>query len=126
MSTDRITPSSEEHHRHRLHDTRVAKRARLFRARLNHYPRLRLLYKVLVGIVGGAVVVFGIIDIPLPGPGWLIVFLGLAILGTEFPAAHRVNLWAQRTLKRFWNWFRAKRGARVQARTESRRASALR
>src|SRR6195952_1312763 len=86
-------PEHEPVRHHRMRNTRAAKRARLFRARLNHFPRLRTAYKVVVGVVGLAVVVFGIIDIPLPGPGWLIVFLGLAILGTEFPAAHRVNLW---------------------------------
>ena len=42
-------------------------------------------------IVGGLVVVLGIVAIPYPGPGWLIVFGGLAILATEFT-------WAQRLL----------------------------
>lgn len=54
---------------------------------------LDLAYRILVGVVGTAVLVTGIITIPYPGPGWLIVFAGLAILGTEF-------LWAQR-LRRF-------------------------
>ena len=40
--------------------------------------------KIVVGIVGGIVVVFGIILIPYPGPGWLTVFFGLTILATEF------------------------------------------
>lgn len=43
-----------------------------------------------VAIVGGAVVIVGIIAIPYPGPGWLIVFAGLAILATEFAWARRV------------------------------------
>ena len=33
----------------------------------------------------------GIVLIPYPGPGWLVVFAGLAILATEFA-------WARRTL----------------------------
>lgn len=42
------------------------------------------------GIVGAIVLVVGIIAIPYPGPGWLIVFAGLAILATEFAWAQRV------------------------------------
>lgn len=98
---------------HRIRNTRVAKRARLFRARLNLHPRLRTAYKVVIGVIGMAIVIIGIIDIPLPGPGWLIVFLGLAILGTEFPLAHRFNMWVQRKLHEFWARFRAWRARRA-------------
>lgn len=110
----------EEHHpahHHRLRTTRVARRARLFRARLNAFPRLRLVYKTVVGVVGIAVVIVGLILIPLPGPGWLIVFLGLAILGTEFPAAHRFNMWVQRMVGRVIARLRDRRHRRSAART---------
>jgi uncharacterized protein (TIGR02611 family) len=53
----------------------------------------RHLKRTATGIVGGLVVIIGIIAIPYPGPGWLIVFTGLAILATEFE-------WAQRILDR--------------------------
>jgi uncharacterized protein (TIGR02611 family) len=43
-----------------------------------------------IGIAGGLVVIVGIIAIPYPGPGWLIVFTGLAILSTEFEWAQRI------------------------------------
>jgi uncharacterized protein (TIGR02611 family) len=54
-------------------------------------------------IVGGAVLVVGVIAIPYPGPGWLIVFAGLAILATEFTwaqraldfARHKYDLWTE-------------------------------
>lgn len=45
-----------------------------------------------VTIVGFAVLLIGVALIPLPGPGWLIVFGGLAILATEY-------VWAQRLLR---------------------------
>lgn len=45
--------------------------------------------KVAVGIIGGVVVVIGIILIPLPGPGSLVIVGGLAILASEFPVAER-------------------------------------
>ena len=45
--------------------------------------------RLLVGLGGGLVLLIGIVLIPYPGPGWLIVFAGLAILATEFAmAAH--------------------------------------
>lgn len=43
-----------------------------------------------IGIVGGTVLLVGVIAIPYPGPGWLIVFTGLAILSTEFDWAQRI------------------------------------
>ena len=49
----------------------------------------RLVRKAAVGVVGGTVVATGIVLMPLPGPGTLIVFGGLAILGTEFDVAKR-------------------------------------
>lgn len=49
------------------------------------------LRKVLVAIVGVAVILVGIPLIPLFGPGWLIVFSGLAILASEFEWAGRLR-----------------------------------
>ena len=45
--------------------------------------------------VGPVVVVIGLILIPLPGPGWLIVFVGLAIMAPEFEPAERLLNWAR-------------------------------
>ena len=52
----------------------------------------RRVQKFTTGVAGGAVLLVGIIAIPYPGPGWLIVFAGLAILSKEFE-------WAGRALK---------------------------
>ena len=38
----------------------------------------------MIALTGSLVVLLGIIMIPYPGPGWLVVFLGLGILATEF------------------------------------------
>ena len=46
--------------------------------------------KTLVGIVGGTVLIAGLAMIPYPGPGWLVVFGGLAILATEFAFAEKL------------------------------------
>jgi uncharacterized protein (TIGR02611 family) len=44
-----------------------------------------------VFLLGFAVVGLGIIDLPLPGPGWVIIFIGFAILGSEFEFAARLR-----------------------------------
>jgi uncharacterized protein (TIGR02611 family) len=51
-----------------------------------------ILKRVLVGVVGGLITVLGVVALIAPGPGWLIIFAGLGILGTEFA-------WAARALK---------------------------
>jgi uncharacterized protein (TIGR02611 family) len=58
-------------------------RSRL-RAKLDGNPGLRALYRIGVAVVGGTVLAAGLVLIPYPGPGWLVVFAGLAILATEF------------------------------------------
>lgn len=50
----------------------------------------RLFWRVIIGIVGGAVTAFGAIALVGPGPGFLIVLAGLGILATEFAWAARV------------------------------------
>lgn len=50
----------------------------------------RQIKRVGIAIVGGLVLILGLVTIPYPGPGWLIVFAGLAILATEFEWAKHV------------------------------------
>ncbi|GGX99272.1 TIGR02611 family protein [Streptomyces hiroshimensis] len=57
---------------------------------------LHLSWQVGVFIVGLAVVVAGIIMLPLPGPGWLVIFAGMAIWATEFVWAQLVLRWTKR------------------------------
>lgn len=61
--------------------------------------------RVFIAIVGTAVFVLGIILVPLPGPGLVVMVLGLAILASEF----------------VWAW-RAKRYVERKARETARRA----
>lgn len=42
--------------------------------------------------------------LPLPGPGWLIIFTGLGLLATEFSWAKRLLRFARATLKRWTAW----------------------
>ncbi|WP_405655158.1 TIGR02611 family protein [Streptomyces sp. RK9] len=57
---------------------------------------LHLSWQVGVFIVGLAVVVAGIIMLPLPGPGWVVIFGGMAIWATEFVWAQLVLRWTKR------------------------------
>ncbi|WP_327357431.1 TIGR02611 family protein [Streptomyces sp. NBC_01304] len=57
---------------------------------------LHLSWQVGVFIVGFAVVGAGIVMLPLPGPGWLVIFGGMAIWATEFVWAQLVLRWTKR------------------------------
>ncbi|MER5751789.1 TIGR02611 family protein [Streptomyces sp. NPDC002088] len=57
---------------------------------------LHLSWQVGVFVLGLAVVVAGIIMLPLPGPGWVVIFGGMAIWATEFVWAQLVLRWTKR------------------------------
>ncbi|MFF0813968.1 TIGR02611 family protein [Rhodococcus sp. NPDC003318] len=75
------------------------------RRRIAAKPVLNLAYRVAVGVVGTVVLAVGIIAIPYPGPGWLIVFAGLGILGSEFAWAYRLLRFAKARYDQFMEWF---------------------
>jgi len=45
--------------------------------------------KLIVAVIGGTVLVIGIALIVLPGPAFIVIPIGLAILATEFAWARR-------------------------------------
>jgi len=51
----------------------------------------RLGYRVLIVLAGATTVLVGLVLVPLPGPGSLIVVLGISLLGREFAWAHRLS-----------------------------------
>ncbi|GGY10659.1 membrane protein [Streptomyces djakartensis] len=57
---------------------------------------LHVSWQVGVFVIGLAVVVTGIIMLPLPGPGWVVIFGGMAIWATEFVWAQLVLRWTKR------------------------------
>ncbi len=57
---------------------------------------LHLSWQVGIFVIGLAVVVLGIIMLPLPGPGWVVIFGGMAIWATEFVWAQLVLRWTKR------------------------------
>lgn len=56
--------------------------------------------KPLVFIVGFAVVGAGLFMLVFPGPGWAAIFVGFAILATEFAFAEKVRDWMTKELRR--------------------------
>lgn len=74
---------------------------------LRERPAYDFAYRIVVGVVGLLVFGVGILAIPYPGPGWAIVFIGLAILATEFEWAHRLLKYARERYDRVMEWFKA-------------------
>lgn len=60
--------------------------------------------KVVIGVLGAMLVIGGLVMVPFPGPGWLVVFAGLAVLATEFHWAHRLLQFSRRTLSAWTAW----------------------
>lgn len=86
----------------------------LWREGIRERPTYDFTYRIVVGVVGLAVLGVGILAIPYPGPGWAIVFLGLGILATEFEWAHRLLRYTKERYDRVMDWFKAQ-GTWVQA-----------
>jgi uncharacterized protein (TIGR02611 family) len=87
------TPATDEPGR--IHRTLDAIRAN---------PTGRVALKVTVGVLGAAVVAVGIVLIPLPGPGWAIVILGLAIWAIEFVWAKHLLHFTRRQVGSWTHW----------------------
>jgi len=59
-------------------------------------PLPRPLRRMLIVVVGSTVVLFGVLLLVLPGPGILVIIVGLAILATEFAWAEALLAAARR------------------------------
>ena len=44
-------------------------------------------------MVGTSIIIAGIFMLVVPGPGWAAIFLGFAVLATEFAYAEKVRDW---------------------------------
>ncbi len=67
-------------------------------------PVANLVYRAGVGVAGAAVVVTGVVLLPLPGPGWVVIFLGLGLLATEFAWAGRLLRFARHHVAQWTAW----------------------
>jgi uncharacterized protein (TIGR02611 family) len=92
----------------------VKRRWARWRDRLRDKPAAEFAYRITVAIIGLAVLAVGILAIPYPGPGWAIVFVGLAILATEFDWARRLLAHTRQRYDKVMAWF-CRQGRWVQA-----------
>ncbi|WP_105366838.1 TIGR02611 family protein [Mycolicibacterium porcinum] len=76
-----------------------------WRERLRSRPVADFTYRIVIGVVGTLVLAVGIVAIPYPGPGWAIVFLGLAILASEFDFAKRALRYVRARYDAVMAWF---------------------
>ena len=67
----------------------------------------KLLRRIVVGVIGGTIVLIGLALLVLPGPAFIVIPLGLLILGSEFA-------WARAVLRRAKEMIGRPRAARVE------------
>ena len=68
------------------------------------------LRKLIIALIGGTVLLIGIALIVLPGPAFIVIPIGLAILATEFA-------WAKRAVARARGMVAKARGRKAEAAT---------
>ncbi|AKE40606.1 TIGR02611 family protein [Corynebacterium kutscheri] len=77
--------------------------------RLHHHGlkthRLGFLIRPCTLAAGWIITIVGLIAIPLPGPGWLTVFVGIGVLSLELHWAKRLLNWGVRFYERFFAWY---------------------
>jgi uncharacterized protein (TIGR02611 family) len=95
-----VTAAGQQTRRRGVRDRLLAARDRLYATRGG-----RVLIKTVVALLGGLVVAIGLVLVPLPGPGWLVVSAGVAILALEFAWARRLLQTLRRRLERGRSWF---------------------
>jgi uncharacterized protein (TIGR02611 family) len=79
-------------------------RLRAFRSWVRGLPGGRLVWRIAVTILGVAVIAIGIVLLPLPGPGWVIIFAGLGILASEYTWARRLLAFMRRQVTKWSHW----------------------
>ena len=75
-----------------------------WRRKIRSNRHSHMVYRIGVAIVGLVIIVLGLIMVPLPGQGWLVVILGLAVLASEFGWAKRLLYLVRRALKAWTGW----------------------
>jgi len=84
---------------------------------------LHISWQVLIFLIGLAIVAGGIILLPLPGPGWLVIFAGIGVWATEFPWAQRVLRWTKQKVQAWMRWVKLRKKLRERRRRERRGAA---
>ncbi|HEY9482408.1 MAG TPA: TIGR02611 family protein [Micromonosporaceae bacterium] len=75
-----------------------------FLERRRRTPAGRLAVRLIIALLGLLIIAVGIVLLPLPGPGWLIIFGGLALWSLEFTWAARLRHFAMREVSKWTAW----------------------
>jgi len=78
------------------------------RLRVVRLPGGETSWRVGVAVVGLLIVAGGVVLLPLPGPGWVVIFLGLGLWATEFAWAARLLRSAKAFVRRWTDWVKAR------------------
>ena len=76
------------------------------RSFVHRWPGGRHAWRAWIGVLGLVVVIAGIVMLVLPGPGWVVIFVGFGIWATEFPWAHSMLLSVRRRVASWTSWIR--------------------
>ncbi len=86
---------------------------RRVRQRVGRHRLLDLTWRIGVLVVGWGVVAAGVVMLVVPGPGWAAIFIGFAILATEFEWAERLLDRAKAYARRAAQWAKEPRHRRL-------------
>lgn len=86
------------------HSRAWVEKIKAWRESIRRRPGANQIYRIVIGVLGTAIIVGGIVLLPLPGPGWVIIFVGLALLATEFEWAKRLQRFARRKVEAWTDW----------------------
>jgi uncharacterized protein (TIGR02611 family) len=75
-----------------------------WRRRIRGNATTRPVYRAVVFVTGLVLVVGGLALVPLPGPGWLIVILGIAVWASEFEPASRLLDFVKEKVRAWEKW----------------------
>ncbi|GAB49396.1 TIGR02611 family protein [Mobilicoccus pelagius] len=75
-----------------------------WRRRIRANRQTYQVYRAIVATIGFVVVAGGLVAVPFPGPGWLIVFIGVSIWASEFHWARRLHEYGMRKLREWNRW----------------------
>jgi uncharacterized protein (TIGR02611 family) len=64
--------------------------------------------KMAIALIGGALVVLGLIMVPAPGPGWLVVIAGLSVLAIEYAWAKHLLEYVRDKVRAWTHWIGAR------------------
>jgi uncharacterized protein (TIGR02611 family) len=84
--------------------TRARRTFKAVRSWVHRRPAGAQAWRVGIALSGLIVIIVGIVLLVVPGPGWLVIFIGLGIWATEFAWAKSLLTFARRTVGAWTAW----------------------